>query len=198
MSGNLVGYVRVSKVDQNPDMQLDEMHRLGVVKIFQDKASGAKDRPQWNACLEYLQPGNVLVVWKIDRLGRTMTELVRIVNELQERGIEFRSITESFIDTTTIHGKLIFHIFAALAEHERATIIERTNAGLAAARERGRFGGRPSTMTKAKTEQAARMRSEGMSLVQIADVLGVGRMAVSRALTARQQATESVQLTAQG
>jgi DNA invertase Pin-like site-specific DNA recombinase len=138
-----VGYARISTIDQNLDMQKDALERAGCTKIFTETASGAKvDRPILRDALNYVRAGDVLVVWKLDRLGRSLKQLIETVTELQERGIEFKSLTEN-IDTTTSAGKLIFHIFGSLAEFERDLIRERTKAGLTAARARGRIGGRP-------------------------------------------------------
>lgn len=180
---NLIGYARVSTSDQDTALQEDALTSAGSVRIFSDKVSGvSKTRPGWDACLDYLQPGNVLVVWKLDRVGRSTAELAQIVVELGERGIHFKSLTESFIDTTTADGRLVFHIFAALAEHERNRLIERTQAGLIAARERGRIGGRPASVTDAQLRQAQKMRAEGMSIVEAAKLLQVGRMSLTRAI----------------
>jgi DNA invertase Pin-like site-specific DNA recombinase len=138
-----VGYARISTIDQNLDLQKDALERAGCTKIFTETASGAKvDRPILQDALNYVRAGDVLVVWKLDRLGRSLKQLIETVTELQERGIEFKSLTEN-IDTTTSAGKLIFHIFGSLAEFERDLIRERTRAGLIAARARGRKGGRP-------------------------------------------------------
>lgn len=192
MTANLIGYARVSTAEQNPQLQDDALQRAGVIKTFTDYASGStQDRPAWQQCLEFLQPGNVLVVWKLHRIGRSTAELARIVTELGERGVQFKSLTESFIDTTTADGRLIFHIFAALSEHERSRMLERTKAGLDAARARGRVGGRPSTMTEAKINAARTMHADKTPIVEIAQALGVGRMSVSRAL-AKAQAPKSV------
>lgn len=180
---NFVGYARVSTTDQDAALQEDALKHAGVLKTFTDKVSGtSKIRPGWDACMDYLQPGNVLVVWKLDRVGRSTAELAQIVVQLAHRGIHFKSLTESFIDTTTADGRLIFHIFAALAEHERNRLIERTQAGLTAARDRGRVGGRPTTVTDEQLREAKRMRSEGMTIVEAARILKVGRMSLSRAL----------------
>jgi DNA invertase Pin-like site-specific DNA recombinase len=192
VTANLVGYSRVSTAEQNPQLQEDALQRARVIRTFTDYASGStQDRPAWQQCLEFLQPGNVLVVWKLDRIGRSTADLARIVTELGERGVQFKSLTESFIDTTTADGRLIFHIFAALSEHERSRMLERTRAGLDAARARGRVGGRPSTMTEAKIKAARTMRADKTPIVEIAQALGVGRMSVSRAL-AKAQAPKSV------
>ena len=147
----LIGYVRVSKTDgsQLVDLQNDALIAAGVLPqyIYQDLASGRKDdRPGLSACLKALQPGNTLVVWKLDRLGRDMKHLVNLIDSLCENNIGFKVLTGADIDTTTANGRLVFGIFAALAEFERELIRERTNAGLAAARARGRKGGRPRKM----------------------------------------------------
>jgi len=137
----LIGYARVSTTDQNLDMQLDALKKAECEKVFQDVASGAKDdRPGLLEVLEFLRPEDTLVVWKLDRLGRSLPHLVQTITDLQNRKIYFMSIQEK-IDTTSPGGKLIFHVFSALAEFERDIIRERTLAGLAAARLRGRKGG---------------------------------------------------------
>jgi DNA invertase Pin-like site-specific DNA recombinase/predicted ester cyclase len=142
----LVGYARVSTLDQNPQLQLDALKQAGCERIFAEKASGAqRDRPELKAALDYIRPGDTLVVWKLDRLARSLPQLIATVAELEERGIGLRSLTEQ-IDTTTAGGRLVFHVFGALAEFERAVIRERTSAGLAAAKARGKKGGRPTTM----------------------------------------------------
>lgn len=146
------------------------------------KASGAKaDRPELAAALDALRPGDTLVVWRLDRLGRSLPHLIETVAELEARGVAFKSLTEA-IDTTTPGGKLIFHIFGALAEFERNLIRERTMAGLSAARDRGRVGGRPSSLTAVKKRQANKMRGYGVSMTEIAEVLNVARSALCRNL----------------
>lgn len=141
-----IGYARVSTQDQDVSLQLDALERAGCEKIFTEKASGAqRDRPELKAALDYIRTGDTLVVWKLDRLARSLRQLIDTVEDLNTKKIGLRSLTES-IDTTTSGGKLIFHIFGALAEFERAVIRERTNAGLAAARARGRLGGRPPSL----------------------------------------------------
>src|ERR1700674_5889821 len=140
---NTVGYARVSTDDQDLSLQLDALKAANCAKIFRDTASGAKaDRPGLAQALEYVRAGDTLAVWRLDRLGRSLTQLTELMTRLDERGVGFRSLTEQ-IDTTTSGGKLIFHIFGALAEFERNLIRERTQAGLLAARARGRKGGRP-------------------------------------------------------
>jgi DNA invertase Pin-like site-specific DNA recombinase len=139
----LVGYARVSTHEQNLDMQLDALKAAGCQKIFTDKISTLKaERKGLDEALTFLRPGDVLVVWKLDRLGRTLKQLIELVALFNQKGIGFKSLKET-IDTTTSTGKLVFHIFAALAEFERDIIHERTRAGLEAARARGRSGGRP-------------------------------------------------------
>ena len=142
----LVGYARVSTNEQELGLQLDALRAHGVKKehLFCDKMSGAKeDRPGLVACNQSLQPGDTLVVWRLDRLGRSMRHLVNMIEDLKSRGIGFRSIADGMIDTTSASGELVLNIFSALAQFERRLIQERTNAGLAAARARGRKGGRP-------------------------------------------------------
>lgn len=137
-----IGYARVSTEDQALDLQLDALKAAGCKKVFQEKASGAaKERPKLDSALEYARPGDVLVVWKLDRLGRTSRRLVELVHQLRDKGIEFQSLTEG-IDTTTPMGRFFFTIMAALAEMELELIRERTKAGVVAARARGKSGGR--------------------------------------------------------
>src|SRR6266542_4872487 len=152
-----VGYARVSTLEQNLDLQKDALTKAGCERIFTDRISGAKsERPGLTDALSFVRKGDVLVVWKLDRLGRSLQQLIETVTGLATRGIEFRSLTEQ-IDTTTPGGKLIFHIFGSLAEFERDLIRQRTMAGLAAARARGRAGGRPTTMTPTKLTLARQL-----------------------------------------
>jgi DNA invertase Pin-like site-specific DNA recombinase len=142
----LVGYARVSTDDQDLSLQIDALTKQGIPTsaIFMDRLSGEKtDRPGRTKCLETLRPGDILVVWRLDRLGRSMRHLITLVEDLRNRGIGFRSLNEGVIDTTCASGELIFNIFSALAQFERRLIQERTKARLAAARARGRLGGRP-------------------------------------------------------
>ena len=142
-----IGYARISTADQNLELQTDALEKAGCEKIFTDRASGAKDdRPGLINAVEFCREGDSLVVWKLDRLGRSLKHLIETINVLHEKKVGFVSLQES-IDTTTSGGKLIFHVFGALAEFERELIRERTNAGLASARSRGRLGGRPKLMT---------------------------------------------------
>jgi DNA invertase Pin-like site-specific DNA recombinase len=177
----LVGYMRVSKADgsQVLDMQKDALIAAGVPegKIWEDKASGAKDdRPGLAACLKSLDEGDVLVIWRLDRLGRNLKHLVETVEELGKRGISFKVITGAPIDTTTPQGKLMFGIFAALAVFERDVIRERTMAGLDAARARGRHGGRKPVLTASKLMRAqAAMKSRDTNVTELCEELGVSR-----------------------
>lgn len=136
-----VGYARVSTLDQNLEMQLDELQKVGCSKVFKEKASSVKKRPEFEKCLEYLREGDTLVVWKLDRLGRTTKKLLELIDDLKERNINLQIITLG-VDTSTAAGRLFFTMMAGLAEMERELIRERTNAGLKAARSRGRLGGR--------------------------------------------------------
>lgn len=182
---SLVGYCRVSTADQDPQLQLDALAEAGADPVFQDKASGGRtDRPELAACLAYLRPKDVLVVWRLDRLGRSTQHLLSTLDDLRSRGVEFRSLTEGF-DTSTSSGKLIFTIVAAFAEFERQVIRERTIAGLAAARARGRVGGRPSTITAARLREVRRMLADGRTIAEVSRVLGVSRASIYRALAAK-------------
>jgi DNA invertase Pin-like site-specific DNA recombinase len=176
-----IGYMRVSKDDgsQTLDMQRDALIAAGVAvkDIYEDMASGKKDdRPGLAACLKALRPGDTLVIWKLDRLGRSLAHLVKTVDELERTGIGFKVLTGAPIDTSTKEGKLMFGIFASLAEFERSLTVERVHAGLAAARARGRNGGRPAAMSKAqlRTAQAA-MKLRDTSVGELAKELGVSR-----------------------
>ena len=179
----LIGYMRVSKADgsQATDLQLDALLTAGVARdhIYEDHASGAKDdRPALTACLKALRAGDTLVVWKLDRLGRNLTHLVSTIDQMQQAGIGFRVLSGqgASIDTGTPTGKLVFGIFAALAEYERELIRERTMAGLASARARGRKGGRPFTMTPAKLRTAmAAMTHRDTQVGELCRELGISR-----------------------
>jgi DNA invertase Pin-like site-specific DNA recombinase len=182
--GHPLGYARVSTTDQQPQLQVDALERAGCYRVFTETASGARsDRPALEQLLDQLRPGDTLVVWKLDRLGRSLRHLVDTVTGLAERGVGFRSLQEA-IDTTTPGGKLVFHVFAALAEFERDLVRERTAAGLAAARARGRRGGRPSVLTGHKLQVAREMHASGQyTVAAIAEALGVSRASVYRHLT---------------
>ncbi|EMQ3918493.1 MULTISPECIES: recombinase family protein [Klebsiella pneumoniae complex] len=170
----LIGYARVSTGDQNLDLQKNALARAECEQIFEDTASGKNARrPGLRRAIRRLKPGDSLVVWKLDRLGRSVRDLITLVSELQDRGIHFRSLTDS-IDTSTPAGRFFFHVMSALAEMERELIVERTRAGLAVAREQGRVGGRRRVMTEEVVERCRRMLENGATRQQIADVIGVG------------------------
>ena len=156
----LIGYARVSTDDQNLDLQRDALTQGGCYKIYEDRESGAKaERPGLITTLEVLREGDTLVVWRLDRLGRTLKDLIALAEKLESRRIGFKSLKEN-IDTTTSGGKLVFHLFGALAEFERNLIRERTQAGLSAARARGRLGGRPKALDPATRQLAIRLYRE--------------------------------------
>ncbi len=180
-AGMLIGYARVSTLEQNLDLQKDALAKAGCEQTFEDKESGAKtERPGLARALEALRPGDTLVVWKLDRLGRSLKHLVETVQNLNEKGIGFKSLQES-IDTTTSGGKLVFHVFATLAEFERDIIRERTQAGLAAARARGRQGGRPPGRDERKrTAAIALSQDKSRSVVEICRMLGISRTSYYR------------------
>lgn len=188
VAANIVAYARVSTTDQNLDAQEDALRTAGAIRIFSDRASGAtQNRPEWIKCLEYLQPGNVLLVNDLTRLGRNAADLASIVNSLADRHIGFRSLKEPFLDTTTSHGILIFQMFSAVAEYERNRLRERTMDGLTAARARGRVGGRPVKMTDHKINTARKLRGEGLKIREVAETLGVSESSVVRALSSQTQ-----------
>jgi DNA invertase Pin-like site-specific DNA recombinase len=187
----LIGYARVSTIEQNISLQIDELKKAGCKRIFRDKASGVKsERPGLAEGLDFLREGDSLVVWRLDRLGRSLRHLIDTVSELEERGIGFRSLQES-IDTTTSGGRLIFHIFGALAEFERNLIRERTMAGLRAARARGRVGGRPRKLDAKKTQLAYQLYDEKKYAVkEICQMLGVSKPTLYAYLARRQEIIE--------
>jgi len=178
----LIGYARVSTQDQRLDLQKDALKKAGCKKVFTDVASGGAktERPGLQAALQFAREGDTLVVWKLDRLGRSLRHLIESVTELKERQVGFRSLQES-IDTTTSGGKLIFHIFGSLAEFEKDLVRERTCAGLAAARARGRRGGRPRVLDEKKTALARSLyKDKTNSPAEIAKTLGVSRSTLYR------------------
>lgn len=174
--GVRVGYARVSTTDQNPDLQTDALKASGCSQIYQDTASGKNtERPELGYCLKSLRAGDTLVVWRLDRLGRSLGDLVRVVGQLETRGVTFESLTEK-IETGSATGRLVFHVFAALAEFERNLIQERTHAGLAAARARGRVGGRkPKLDAKQIREIKALLADPAAQVQDIAKRYGVSR-----------------------
>lgn len=176
-----IGYARISTFDQNLDLQQDVLARAGCEKVFTDTASGAKDdRAGLIAAIKFARAGDSLVVWKLDRLGRSLKHLIETVNRMSEKEIGFVSLQEN-VDTTTPGGKLVFHIFGALAEFERELIRERTNAGLRAARSRGRLGGRPSKLSPKQIQMAKKLMSDDSnSVTEICRTLNVSRSTLYR------------------
>lgn len=174
-----IGYARTSTLDQNLDLQLDALQNCGCEKIYQEQVSSIKDkRPQLENCLQSLRAGDVLYIWRLDRLGRSLKDLINIVNQLQDIGCELVSVKES-IDTSTTAGKLTFHLFASLAEFERELIRERTQAGLASARARGRMGGRPEKLKDSEKQMIRRLMTDRHnSANDIAKQFGVSRATV--------------------
>jgi DNA invertase Pin-like site-specific DNA recombinase len=179
----LVGYARVSTADQDPDLQLRALKAAGCKKVFEEKASGAqRERPQLIAALDYMREGDTLCVWKLDRLARSLKQLIETVEAFEDRGTHLLSLTES-IDTSTPSGRLVFHIFGSLAEFERGLIRERTLAGLASARARGRVGGRPKSLPDAKLKAATAMLKAGeMTVAEVAEHVGVSPSTLYRYL----------------
>ena len=176
--GRLIGYARVSTVEQDLQLQLDALNEAGCVDVFRDKASGARgSRPGLDACIAALEPGDTLVVWRLDRLGRSMPHLVGLVEDLLGKGIRFRSLQDGAIDTTTASGDLMFNIFSSLAQFARRLIQERTQAGLAAAQARGRKGGRrPISPDDPRVVTAKRLhQARGLTIDQICKTLGISR-----------------------
>jgi DNA invertase Pin-like site-specific DNA recombinase len=181
----LIGYARVSTEEQNLDSQRDTLKQAGCERIFTDHISGTKARrPGLEEALSHLRAGDTLVVWRLDRLGRSLRHLIDTVTDLQEKDIEFKSLTEA-LDTTTSGGKLVFHIFGALAEFEREIIRERTNAGLSAARARGRNGGRWKKLSDKQVEMARSLyASKTHTGDEICKTLGIGRTTFYRYIRA--------------
>ncbi|MDR1188361.1 MAG: recombinase family protein, partial [Bifidobacteriaceae bacterium] len=180
-----IGYARVSTGDQTPALQFDALAEAGCERVFTDRASGAsEDRPELAAMLDYARRGDVVVVWRLDRLGRSVRHLIELAEMFEDRGVELRSLTER-LDTGSPGGGLVFRVFAAMAQMERELVRERTRAGLAAARARGRKGGRPSVTTPEKEAAAGALYAAGeLTLTQIAAQLGVGRSTVTKHLGA--------------
>jgi DNA invertase Pin-like site-specific DNA recombinase len=169
----LIGYARVSTQDQNLDLQVDALTKAGCKKIFDDKISGSRaERPGLTKALEMLREDDTLVVWKLDRLGRSVKNLVNLVGELHKQGIQFKSLTDA-IDTGTPSGRFFFHVMASLAEMERELTVERTRAGLEVARQLGRTGGRKRQMTDSKIESAKKLLANGIPPRDVAKNLGV-------------------------
>jgi DNA invertase Pin-like site-specific DNA recombinase len=178
----IIGYARVSTEDQNLDAQISALNGVGAGRIWSEKISGTrKDRPELGRLLDQLRPGDVVVVAKYDRLSRSLQDLLAIVENIRERGAGFRSLAED-IDTTSPAGRLVFHVFASIAQFERERISERTREGLAAARKRGRIGGRPPALSPERRAEVRRMRDvEGRSIAELARLFKVSPNTVRRA-----------------
>jgi DNA invertase Pin-like site-specific DNA recombinase len=187
MEGRLIGYARVSTSAQELNLQLDALKEAGCKKqhIFTDQISGSKaERPGLAECLKELKKGDTLIIWRLDRLGRSLRNLIDIVEQLQKRGVGFRSISDGGIDTTTTSGEMVFNIFATLAQFERRLIQERTQAGLKAARARGKKGGRPKISPDNPKVQMARKMSKNLSISvgEICSTLKISRATYYRFL----------------
>jgi DNA invertase Pin-like site-specific DNA recombinase len=172
----LIGYARISTLDQTLDLQIDALKKAGCEQIFTDRVSGSKaERKGLTEALSHLREGDTLVVWRLDRLGRSLRHLIDTVTEINARGVGFKSLQEN-IDTTTSGGKLVFHIFGALAEFEREIIRERTQAGLTSARSRGKAGGRPKALTPKEVQMLRNMAADkSLTVLDICKTLGIGR-----------------------
>ena len=186
---NVVGYARVSKREQNPAAQEAELRAAGAVRVFVDHGESSRiaDRPQWLACLDYLNEGDTLLVRRLDRLGGSERIIIETLHDLDRRGVNIKSLTEPMIDTTTPMGRALFGMVAVFAQLRVDTIRDNTLRGLAHAKAQGRVGGRPSKMTPEKIAEAQRMRAERASLDHIAGVLSVGKSTVARALNKADQ-----------
>ena len=187
-----IGYARVSTSDQETHLQTDALAAAGCQRTFEDHASGVKaDRPGLAEALAYLREGDTLIVWKLDRLGRSMKHLIDIVTDLDSRGVGFRSLTEN-IDTTTSGGRLVFHLFGALAQFERDLIRERTRAGLQAAKDRGRVGGRQRAITEDKLRKAKTLLESGLTVREAAARLKVGKSVLYEAIKSDREDVRTV------
>lgn len=176
----VIGYARVSTKEQNLDLQIDALKAVGCEKIYSEKKSTRKEREELDKMIEHCRPGDIVIVWKLDRIGRTTLELIKLIDFFNKNSIGFRSLNDTFIDTTTPNGKLIFTIFSALAEHEREIVRERTRAGLESARARGRFGGRPKGLNKTsqmKAHAAADLYNKKIPISDIMRTLDIGSKA---------------------
>lgn len=187
----LIGYARVSKVDQDPQLQLDALDAAGCDDTYIDKASGLReDRPEFLACMRNLRQGDTLVVWKLDRLGRSTPHLLSITEELRQRGVHFRTLTEA-IDTSTPAGRLMFTMMAAIATFERDLIVERTRAGMAAARGKGIRPGPRTVMNPEKIKAAQKMLKDGQPATTVCQAIGVSRATLYRHLPSADAITAS-------
>ncbi|PTN09706.1 recombinase family protein [Nitrosomonas aestuarii] len=182
----LIGYARVSTLDQNPELQIDALNEAGCKKIFTEKVSGAsKDRKQLQQALDFMRKGDTLVIWKLSRLARSLTQIINTVKDLEERQIGLKVLTQN-IDTATPEGRLFFHMNAAFDQFQREIIVENTRAGLKSARKNGRIGGRPTLMTDEKIRTAQAMLKDTENYLFVSDIikaLGIGRTTFYRHFT---------------
>ena len=186
-----IGYARVSTTDQNLDLQTDALEAAGCEKIFSDRGvSGAKaERPGLDKALDQLRKGDILVIWKLDRLGRSLSHLLSIIEDLQQKGVDFASVQDGF-DTSTASGKMVFSVIGAMAEYERSLIRERTMAGLASARARGRKGGRPKQLDKGQVKVAIALADAGeLTINEICEQVGCSRSTYYRQVAPQTKAT---------
>lgn len=178
-----IGYARISTPDQKLDLQIEALQKIGCSRVFTDIASGAKsDRPGLEEALNYLREGDTLVVWKLDRLGRSLSHLLQVIETLSQRSIQFKSITDSAIDTTTPSGQLMLSMIAALSEFERNLIRERTKEGLEVAKARGRKGGRRPVITDQKLKKAKQLIDKGLTVREAASAINIGKSSLYSAL----------------
>ncbi|MCB1948446.1 recombinase family protein [Nitrosomonas sp.] len=182
----LIGYARVSTLDQNPELQIDALNEAGCKKVFTEKVSGAsKDRKQLQQALDFMRKGDTLVIWKLSRLARSLTQIINTVKNLEERQIGLKVLTQN-IDTATPEGRLFFHMNAAFDQFQREIIVENTRAGLKSARKNGRIGGRPTLMTDEKIRTAQAMLKDTENYLFVSDIikaLGIGRTTFYRHFT---------------
>ena len=180
----ILGYARVSTDDQETNLQIDALEKAGCERIFQEKSSGTRhDRPELNRLLDQARERDIVLVWKVDRLGRSVKQLIETVEILHQAGVQLKSLTENIIDTTTPSGKLVFGVFALIAEFERDMLRQRTMAGLAAAKKRGRVGGKPRSLDSVKIKKARVMLdSDQYTKTEVAKELGVSRHTLWRSL----------------
>lgn len=189
-----IGYARVSTQDQNIDLQLDALKEAGCERIYCDTITGTSTkRPEFDKLLDALRPGDVLTVWKLDRVGRSLKHLLQIAEDLQANGVHLHIITQG-IDTTTPAGKMLFSIMGSIAEYEKSLIQERVNAGLQAAKARGRVGGRPNALSSDDKKQVIALHRGGMAVSAIAKTLGVSRPTVYKCLAEREEQKQSLKV----